>query len=81
MRPGKRLAFPVALVLILFAAMPSGAAGKQHPADTPDRPHSVNMVLVGASLRPGAVTGPPPVGPGTVPWDTRNTDLAFWGKP
>ena len=24
--------------------------------------------------------GPPPVGPGDVPWDTRNTDLAFWGK-
>ena len=37
------------------------------------------MHLLGSSLRAGAVTGPPPVGPGTVPWDTRNTDLAFWG--
>ncbi|WP_328993458.1 hypothetical protein OG394_03945 [Kribbella sp. NBC_01245] len=37
------------------------------------------MHLLGASLRAGAVTGPPPVGPGDVPWDTRNTDLAFWG--
>jgi hypothetical protein len=38
------------------------------------------MHLIGSSLRAGAVTGPPPAGPGTVPWDTRNTDLAFWGK-
>ncbi|WP_133804611.1 hypothetical protein [Kribbella caucasensis] len=37
------------------------------------------MHLIGSSLRAGAVTGPPPVGPGDVPWDTRNTDLAFWG--
>ena len=80
MRPGKRLVLPVvAAVLVVYAAVPSGAAA-QHPADTPDRPHSDNMELVGASLRPGAVTGPPPAGPGEVPWDTRNTDLAFWGK-
>ena len=26
------------------------------------------------------MTGPPPTGPGTVPRDTRNTDLGFWGK-
>jgi hypothetical protein len=38
------------------------------------------MHLLGSSLRAGAVTGPPPLGPGDVPWDTRNTDLAFWGK-
>ncbi|HKH18013.1 MAG TPA: hypothetical protein VKA57_10840 [Solirubrobacteraceae bacterium] len=38
------------------------------------------MHLLGSSLRAGAVTGPPPAGPGTVPWDTRNTDLAFWGN-
>jgi hypothetical protein len=37
------------------------------------------MHLLGSSLRAGAVTGPPPAGPGEVPWDTRNTDLAFWG--
>jgi hypothetical protein len=83
MRSRRRLALPVlAFVLALsFVAVPSGATGPpQHPADTPDRPHSDNMILMGASLRAGAVTGPPPVGPGTVPWDTRNTDLAFWGK-
>jgi hypothetical protein len=80
MRPGKRLALPViAAVVVVSAAVPAGAAA-QHPEDTPDRPHSDNMELVGASLRPGAVTGPPPAGPGTVPWDTRNTDLAFWRK-
>ena len=38
------------------------------------------MELVGQSLRAGAVFGPPPAGPGTVAWDTRNTDLAFWKK-
>jgi hypothetical protein len=83
MRSRKRLALPVlAFVLALsFIAVPGGATGPpQHPADTPDRPHSDNMILMGASLRAGAVTGPPPAGPGTVPWDTRNTDLAFWGK-
>jgi hypothetical protein len=83
MRSRRRLALPVlAFVLALsFVVVPSGATGPpQHPADTPDRPHSDNMILMGASLRAGAVTGPPPAGPGTVPWDTRNTDLAFWGK-
>jgi hypothetical protein len=79
MRSGKRFALPVlALVLTIFAVVPIGAASPP-PEDTPDRPHSANMRLDGASLRPGAVTGPPPAGPGTVPWDTRNTDLAFWG--
>ena len=37
------------------------------------------MQFVGISPQPGAVFGPPPAGPGDVPWDTRNTDLAFWG--
>lgn len=80
MRSGKRFLLPVlGLALIILVAVPYGAANP-HPADTPDRPHSDNMWLVGASLAPGAVTGPPPAGPGTVPWDTRNTDLAFWGN-
>jgi hypothetical protein len=80
MRSGKRFALPVlALALIIAAAVPLGGAAAPPPEDTPDRPHSDNMRLIGTSLRPGAVTGPPPVGPGTVPWDTRNTDLAFWG--
>ena len=80
MRSGKRLALPVlALALVIAAAVPLGGAAAPPPEDTADRPHSDNMRLVGASLRPGAVTGPPPAGPGTVPWDTRNTDLAFWG--
>ncbi len=80
MRRRKRAALPVlAFVLIIAAAVPSGGAAAPGD-DTADRPHSQNMHLLGSSLRPGAVTGPPPVGPGTVPWDTRNTDLAFWGK-
>jgi hypothetical protein len=82
MRSRRRLALPVfALVLLIsFAVVPYSGAMKPPPEDTPDRPHSDNMILMGASLRAGAVTGPPPAGPGTVPWDTRNTDLAFWGK-
>ena len=56
------------------------AAAAAPPEDTPDRPHSQTCSCWAASLRAGAVTGPPPVGPGTVPWDTRNTDLAFWGR-
>jgi hypothetical protein len=81
MRAGtKRLALPVlAVLLTISAAVPYGIAAIP-PEDTPDRPHSDNMKLLGASLRAGAVFGPPPDGPGTVPWDTRNTDLAFWGK-
>jgi hypothetical protein len=77
-KSGKRtyLTFIVAVVIAL--AIPVGA-GAVPPDDTPDRPHSQNMHLIGSSLRAGAVTGPPPVGPGDVPWDTRNTDLAFWG--
>jgi hypothetical protein len=82
MRSRRRLALPVfAFILVIsFVAVPYSGATKPPPEDTPDRPHSDNMILMGASLRAGAVTGPPPVGPGTVPWDTRNTDLAFWGK-
>jgi hypothetical protein len=80
MRPGKRSALPIlALALITAAAVSFGAAAAPSD-DTPNRPHSQNMHLLGSSLRAGAVTGPPPVGPGDVPWDTRNTDLAFWGK-
>jgi hypothetical protein len=79
MRPGKRSALSVLAVVLVIAASAAYAAAVP-PEDTPDRPHSDNMHLLGASLRAGAVTGPPPVGPGTVPWDTRNTDLAFWEK-
>ncbi|WP_157630644.1 hypothetical protein [Kribbella catacumbae] len=64
--------------VVTALAIPSWATATP-PDDTPDRPHSQNMHLLGSSLRAGAVTGPPPVGPGDVPWDTRNTDLAFWG--
>ena len=74
---GRRPAL-VAALLALAVAVPL-AAWAAPRYDTPDRPHSQNMHLIGASLRAGAVTGPPPAGPGTVPWDTRNTDLAFWG--
>src|SRR5919106_934476 len=80
MRPQKRrtlLALVVALTVSVAVPLWAAAAS---PDDTPDRPHTQNMHLLGSSLRPGAVTGPPPVGPGTVPWDTRNTDLAFWDK-
>jgi hypothetical protein len=81
MRSGKRrmLSAVAGVVLTFFAAAPGGAAGQEPPRD-PQRPHTGNMELVGQSLRAGAVTGPPPAGPGTVPWDTRNTDLAFWRK-
>ncbi|MGH3022500.1 MAG: hypothetical protein ACRDNI_02485, partial [Gaiellaceae bacterium] len=80
MRPRKRSVLPaLAFVLALsFAVVPY--SGATVPPVDPPGPHSDNMHLMGASLAPGAVTGPPPVGPGTVPWDTRNTDLAFWGK-
>ena len=36
-------------------------------------PQSRNIHAIGESLRPGGVTDP-------VGWDTRNTDLAFWGR-
>jgi hypothetical protein len=81
MRFAKRVALLVfGAFLAMCVAVPYGVAATPPPEDTPDRPHSDNMRLIGASLRAGAVTGPPPTGPGTVPWDTRNTDLAFWGK-
>jgi hypothetical protein len=76
MRTGKDLAVLIVACAVAFA-VPGTAAAQQRPE--PQGPHSDNMRLMGASLRPGAVTGPPPAGPGTVPWDTRNTDLAFWG--
>ena len=80
MRPRMRRALPVLVAAVTVSvAVPLWAAAAS-PDDTPDRPHTQNMHVLGSSLRPGAVTGPPPVGPGTVPWDTRNTDLAFWGK-
>src|SRR5688572_21516642 len=69
-----------ALLVGAIAATAVPLALAAPPDDTPDRPHTKNMHLLGSSLRAGAVTGPPPTGPGTVPWDTRNTDLAFWGK-
>jgi hypothetical protein len=80
MRPGKRRALSILPLALIFAATISYGAAAAPPDDTQDRPHSQNMHLLGSSLRAGAVTGPPPVGPGDVPWDTRNTDLAFWGK-
>jgi hypothetical protein len=79
MRPGqRRLALPaLAFSLAIALAVPYGVAAEE---PEPPGPHTQNLHLLGASLRPGAVTGPPPAGPGDVPWDTRNTDLAFWGK-
>jgi hypothetical protein len=80
MRTKKRPTLWIVGLLIILAAVFTYAAAAAPPGDTADRPHSQNMHLLGSSLRAGAVTGPPPVGPGDVPWDTRNTDLAFWGK-
>jgi hypothetical protein len=80
MRPAKRTALPILALALLTSAVVAFGAAAAPPDDTANRPHSQNMHLLGSSLRAGAVTGPPPVGPGTVPWDTRNTDLAFWGK-
>mgnify|MGYP000058812481 CR=1 FL=1 len=80
LRRRRRPALQVLAFVLTIAASVSIPAAAAPPDDTPDRPHSQNMHLLGSSLRAGAVTGPPPVGPGTVPWDTRNTDLAFWGK-
>ena len=79
MRHAKRSALPI-LAFVLATVAYGSYATAAPPDDTSDRPHSQNMHLLGSSLRAGAVTGPPPAGPGTVPWDTRNTDLAFWGK-
>ena len=76
-KPGKRTYLTLIVAVVIALAVPTGAVAVP-PDDTPDRPHSQNMHLIGSSLRAGAVTGPPPVGPGDVPWDTRNTDLAFW---
>ena len=80
MRRGQRPPRAVLAFVLAIAAAVSIPAAAAPPDDTPDRPHSQNMHLLGSSLLAGAVTGPPPVGPGDVPWDTRNTDLAFWGK-
>jgi hypothetical protein len=52
----------LALAVAIAVISPYGAAAVP-PDDTPDRPHSQNMHLIGSSLRPGAVTGPPPAGP------------------
>jgi hypothetical protein len=79
MRTRKRPALSILGLGLIVAATLAYTAAAAPPDDTADRPHSQNMHLLGSSLRPGAVTGPPPVGPGDVPWDTRNTDLAFWG--
>jgi hypothetical protein len=80
MRPRRRPVLSIVGLAFLVAGIATYTAAAAPPDDTADRPHSQNMHLLGSSLRPGAVTGPPPVGPGDVPWDTRNTDLAFWGK-
>jgi hypothetical protein len=80
MRPGKRRVLSILPLALIIAATISYGAAAAPPDDTADRPHTQNMHLLGSSLRAGAVTGPPPLGPGDVPWDTRNTDLAFWGK-
>jgi len=80
MRTRKPPALPVLFLVLSIAVTVPYVAAAAPPDDTPDRPHSQNMHLLGSSLRAGAVTGPPPAGPGDVPWDTRNTDLAFWGK-
>jgi hypothetical protein len=59
----------IALVLAVtaFVAFP-GTAGADHKSDV----HSQNMHALGESLRPGANDDP-------VGWDTRNSDIAFWG--
>jgi len=78
MRSIKRLVLPaLVFVLTIVLAVPYGVA--QLPPE-PTGPHTDNLELRGASLRAGAVFGPPPAGPGDVPWDTRNTDLAFWNN-
>ena len=66
MNPAKRPYLTLIVAVVIALAIPTGA-GAVPPDDTPDRPHSQNMHLIGSSLRPGAVTGPPPVGPGDVP--------------
>ena len=78
MRLVKRpLLLVLGLAAFMFTAFAYGAAAvkpvPQGPVSGPE------MQLIGISARPGAVFGPPPAGPGDVPWDTRNTDLAFWG--
>ena len=77
MRRFLKLALP-AVALLALATSPLTVAGAP-PDDLAEKPHSKNMHLIGTSLRAGAPFGPPPAGPGDVPWDTRNTDLAFWG--
>ena len=67
MRPGKRRALSILPLALIIAATISYGAAAAPPEDTADRPHTQNMHLLGASLRAGAVTGPPPVGPGDVP--------------
>jgi hypothetical protein len=57
MRTGKDLAVLIVACAVAFA-VPGTAAAQQRPE--PQGPHSDNMRLMGASLRPGAVTGPPP---------------------
>jgi hypothetical protein len=77
MRRFLKLALP-AVALLALATSPLTVAGAPRD-DLAEKPHSKNMHLIGTSLRAGAVFGPPPAGPGDVAWDTRNTDLAFWG--
>jgi hypothetical protein len=57
-----------ALVLMAVVGLPV-AASADHKFDD----HSQNMHALGESLRPGSNTDP-------VGWDTRNSDIAFWGN-
>lgn len=61
--------------VLLLAAVALGAAAYPRVAEAihKDDPQSKNIHAIGESLRPGGVTDP-------VGFDTRNTDLAFWGK-
>jgi hypothetical protein len=55
------------LASLVLVGLPH-TASSQHRFD----PHSQNMHALGESLRPGSNTDP-------VGWDTRNSDIAFWG--
>ena len=83
MRPGKRFALPVLALALAFlaVAVPIGGAASRRRTTRPTGRTADNLRLIGVESRPPEQSpGPPPAGPGTVPWDTRNTDLAFWGK-
>jgi hypothetical protein len=66
LRRPRGLVWVLALLVVLVAP---AAAAADHARD----PHSANVRALGESLRAGSVADP-------VGWDTRNTDLAFWGN-